>query len=151
MLKYCYVPNSFGDGLTVPLPKDNSLRNLKNYDNFRGITISPLVSKIFENCVLSKIDTFLNSNDRQFGFKKEMSCNHALFTVKKTVYYFSVNNSTVNLCSLDISKAFDKVNYYALLLTLMDRYISRNIILILLNWFEKTFTVVRWNNCLSNR
>ena len=49
----------------------------------------------------------------QFGFKKCYGCNHAIYTVQSTIEYFNNNNSTVNICVLNISKAFDKVNNYA--------------------------------------
>jgi len=40
-----------------------------------------------------------------------IGCNHALFTLRKTIDHFVGNNSTVNLCTLDMSKAFDRLNH----------------------------------------
>jgi len=57
--------------------------------------------------------------------------------------------STVNICALDISKAFDRVDHYALLQLLMDRYILRCLIGVLLNWFIKSCVCVRWVGALS--
>jgi len=34
------------------------------------------------------------------------------------------SSSTVNICALDISKAFDKVDHFALLQLLMDRHVT---------------------------
>ena len=56
-----------------------------------------------------------------FGFKKGIGCNHALYTVKSVVEHFTAAGSVVNLCAWDMSKAFDKVNHYALWIKLMDR------------------------------
>jgi len=39
-------------------------------DDFRGIAISPLISKVFEYCILDRFEDFLFSSDAQFGFKK---------------------------------------------------------------------------------
>ena len=35
--------------------------------------------------------------------------------------YYTIRESTVNLCFMDISKAFDKVNHYGLYIKLMKR------------------------------
>ena len=64
-----YVPLSFGKSYTVPILKDKNAIHCKSLtvDDFRGISISPVVSKIFEHCIL--IDRFKTS-DNQFGFKR---------------------------------------------------------------------------------
>jgi len=46
------------------------------------------------------------------GFKKKIGCAHALYTVRSVVDYFTSGDSVVNLCALDISKAFNKVSHY---------------------------------------
>jgi len=50
-------------------------------------------------------------------------CNHAIYTVRKIVDKLVSNGYTANLCTIDLSKAFDKVNHYALFVKLMDRRI----------------------------
>src|ERR1043165_8627888 len=119
------------------------------FTNFRGITISPIVSKIFELCILYCLRESLVTSDLQFGFKSTLGCNHALYAVRATVDYYVTNNCTVNVCSLDLTKAFDRVNHFALFLKLMDRNIPRRFILLLHNWYNKSFAMVRWNKCLS--
>ena len=57
--------------------------------------------------------------------------------------------STVNLCALDVSKAFDKINHYALFMKLMDRCVPIAIILTLKCWYDKVYTVVKWNVTFS--
>jgi hypothetical protein len=92
---------------------------------------------------------YLNSSNRQFGFKKELSCSHAIFSVRKTIEYFIENHSTVNMCCLDISKAFDKINSAGLLMKLLDRGCPLSLVLVLQNWFSKSFSVIKWNNISS--
>jgi len=50
-----YVPAAFGEGIIIPIPKGDGKRNHDKIENYRGITISCLFSKIFESCLLSKI------------------------------------------------------------------------------------------------
>ena len=91
----------------------------------------PIVSKVFEIILAKYLDLFLTTSNSQFGFKKGHCCSHAIYSVRKTVDYFNALNSTVNLCTIDISKAFDKVNHIKLFTKLMERNVSVNVILIL--------------------
>ena len=92
-------------------------------NDFRGIAISSILSKTFEKCILDRFQHFFLTNDNQFGFKKGLGCNHAIYTVRKIVEHFTQGGSTVNLCALDLTKAFDKVNHHALFIKLMKRHI----------------------------
>ena len=76
---------------------------------YRGITISPVISKVFESVLLFLYDNFLTSGTLQYGFKKHSGCTHALFTVDETVKYFTKRGSKVYCSFLDASKAFYKV------------------------------------------
>jgi len=67
-MKHSYVPSEFGIGITIPLLKDNNLDG-SNMDNYRAITISPVLSKIFENCLLSRFSSYFVTSDLQCGFK----------------------------------------------------------------------------------
>jgi len=107
MIGYGYVPNAFGEGIIIPIPKGDSKRMHDKIDDYRGITISSLISKIFEQCLLCCNKDYFQTSERQFGFKKGVGCNHALYTLRQVIDYYSKNNSTVNICTLDISKAFD--------------------------------------------
>jgi len=42
-------------------------------DNYRPVTLSPIVSKIFAYCVLHKFEAVFESDSLQFGFKKKNS------------------------------------------------------------------------------
>jgi len=65
------------------------------------------------------------------------------------VNHYVADNSTVNICALHISKAFDRVDHFALLQQLMDRNIPRMAIGVLLDWLQKSFVCVRWGRALS--
>ena len=55
MMSCGYVPNGFRYSYVVPLPKPKECfsKSLK-CDDFRGIAISPIMSKVFEYCVLDR-------------------------------------------------------------------------------------------------
>ena len=57
-LKHSYVPDEFGQGIIIPLVKDKH-GDTSSSDNYRGITISPVISHVFEVCLLNKFGSFL--------------------------------------------------------------------------------------------
>ena len=123
----------------IPLVKDTDGNRFVT-DNYRGITISPVISKLFEMVLMLLFDSQLSSDYLKFGFKQKSSCNHAMFTLK-TVDHYVRDGSTVNICALDISKAFDKVDHFALFDLLMDRNVPRAFIGVLIDWLKKVMCV----------
>jgi len=57
--------------------------------------------------------------------------------------------STVNVCLLDLSKAFDKKNHYALFIKLMNRSIPIQALSVLENWFSLCLSCVKWGSVMS--
>ena len=145
-----HVPYGFRLSYTVPLPKED--RSVKNntVENYRAISISHIVSKIFEHCVLKRYNNFFDSSYNQFGFKKNSSCGHAVYSVRKVVEHYVNGGSTVNVCLLDLSKAFDKVNHFALYIELMNRSVPITLLQMLENWFSVCLSCVKWGHVLSH-
>jgi len=144
------VPTDFGKSYMVPIAKSNAHNRSLTVEDFRGISISPVISKLFEHAVLDRFAHLFITSDNQLGFKKNLSCMHAIYTVRSVVNYYTQNGSTVNVCSLDLSKAFDKMNHYALLNKLMDRKFPNEILNILQQWFSVSFTCVKWMGYVSH-
>ncbi len=151
LVKLGYVPSAFGQSYTVPIPKPSDCRTKSmSVDDFRGIAISAVISKVFEYCILERFQPFLSTVDNQFGFKKGLSCSHAVFTVRSLIERFNSGGSTVNLCAIDLSKAFDKVNHCALLIKLMQRNVPINLLSVFEHWFRTCSTYVKWKTVMSN-
>ena len=112
--------------------------------DFRGIAIRTTLSKGFEHCSLKRLQSFINSDDSQFGFKKGLSCSHAICTVRNIVNRWVSRGSTANLCAIDLSKAFDKVNHYALFIKLMHRNIRAQILELIESLFNDCCACVKW-------
>ena len=49
-----------------------------------------------------------------------------------------------HLCALDMTKAFDKVNHYALFNKLMDRQVPREVLTTHITWYSLSAAFVRW-------
>jgi len=76
--------------------------------------LTPVTSKLFESVMLSIYRKDLKSDHLQFGFKSDISCSHALFSLSGSVRYYNKPGSKVYCAFLDASKAFDKVLTYGL-------------------------------------
>ena len=145
-----YIPSGFKRSYVVPIPKIKDCRTkAMSCDDFRGIAISPVLSKIFEHCLLKHLQSFIKSEDNQFGFKKGTGCSHAIYTARHIVDRWVSQGLTANLCAIDLSKAFDKVNHHAIFIRLMRSNMPLQILQIIENLFSSCVSCVRWGNSWS--
>ena len=72
-----------------------------------------------------------------------------MYMLRSVMEHYNANDTTVTICALDMSKAFDKVNHSALFMKFMDRDVPLVFLNILIEWYSKCFASVKWNNCLS--
>jgi len=102
MMICSYVPDGFRYSYIVPLPKPTECFSKSlQCDDFRGIAISSILSKVFEYCLLDRFKDYLASADNQFGFKKSVGCTFAIRTVRNIVDSYVRGGSTANLCAID--------------------------------------------------
>ena len=58
VFKYGMVPDNFGNTYTVPIPKSKlNFGKALSIDDFRYNSIFPVISKVFEHCVLNLFDS----------------------------------------------------------------------------------------------
>ena len=72
MLKQSYIPVAMINSVIIPLEK-NKFGDLSDKNNYRPIAISSIISKVFENIILHRIEDYLWTTDNQFGFKAHHS------------------------------------------------------------------------------
>ena len=125
------------------IPKESFNKSLL-CDDFRDIAVSPILSKVFEYCVLDRFSNYFCTTDNKFGFKNCVGCSFAIRTVRNIVDSYIRGGSTANLCAIDLSKAFDKVNHHALFLKLMRRHIPNELLNILDTWLSGCYSCVKW-------
>ena len=74
------------------------------------ISISTVFAELLEYIMFENIPILLDSNLKQFGYKRNMSCKSAYFHVNlQTIQSYKRGKSNIYLISLDASKAFDKL------------------------------------------
>ena len=103
-----------------------------------------------EHCVLRRFEPFFRTSDNQFGFTKNLGCSHAIYTVRSAVNHYTMNGSKVNLCAIDILKAFDLMSHFGLFIKLKDRSLPISLLSLLEDWFGKCFTYVKWNSLFGD-
>ncbi len=145
---HAYVPESFTSGVIIPIPKDKR-GDLTSSSNYRPITVSSVISKVYEYVILNKFSHFLSSDILQFGYKKATGCSNAIFLLRRVIQHFNDKSSNVYIASLDASKAFDRVNHYKLFSKLIKQGFPKQFISIIVNWYSRLNIRVKWVNSLS--
>ena len=110
------VPDEIKIAKVLPFYKADNNHILNNY---RPISILPILSKIFEKIMHDRINNFLEHHNilyrNQFGYRKQHSTELALTILNHNITSsFNTNYITLGVF-LDFSKAFDKVNFQILL------------------------------------
>ena len=72
-----------------------------------------------------------------------------VFALKQIIEYYQKIGSPVYICFLDVSKAFDHVDHWALLNKLYKRNVNLQIIRLLLFWYYNQRFCVRWGHIYS--
>ena len=149
MLIHGHSPDEFISSVLVSIPKDTR-GNLLTSDNYRGIALCSALSKVVDYFILGKYSDDLQSSNLQFAYKKDHSTTMCTAVLKEVVSHYNSNGSNVFACSLDATKAFDRVNYVKLFNLLLERNLPGVIIRLLFDSYSRQFVHTRWNSALSD-
>ena len=115
----CLIQGIFPDIMkiadVVPLHKNG---NIHMVDNYRPISLLMTISKILEKLVYNRVYTFLNKTNQiyesQYGFRSKHSCEHAISDLVGNILKGKENGEHTISVFLDLSKAFDTLEYSTL-------------------------------------
>lgn len=127
-------PDSLKTSKVIPIFKNSGSKLEMN--NYRGVSIGNVFSKIFEKIVTMRLTTFLGDNGffdkHQYGFLKGRSTSQALLQITNFITN-ALNNSEITLAIfLDVMKCFDCVPHDILLYKLSNAGIRG----LALDWFK---------------
>ena len=140
-LSHSFIPKSMLDGVIRPGMKDNLICKYLS-DNYRPIMNSSIFFKLLEYCLEPPLKRSLSISPLQFGFTEGSDCDAAIIVTKEIINSYRKQGSSVHCAAIDLSMAFDKINYKLLINKLIRAYIPIPIIRMLTFMFEKTFVKV---------
>lgn len=118
-------------------------------DNFRGLTIMPSVSKVFEESLSEQLSLYLDSinffKNNQFGFLKHSSCSGAACQLVEELCRNYRQKFTACIF-IDLRKAFDTVEPHRLLLKLKQLGLSTPALQLMSSYLLNRMTATRIGN-----
>jgi hypothetical protein len=83
------------------------------FDNYRGITVGPVLTKVFAMILESRMSQWAETNDLcvkgQAGFRKDFRTTNNLFIFRILTEQARFQKKKLYTCFVDFKKAFDKV------------------------------------------
>ena len=111
----------------VPIHKggNNAMPN-----NYRPVSLTPMVCKMIENIVLHYLNKYLGDIlcTNQHGLRRGLSRNTQLITVMHQIFEFVDDVKTVQIVTFDFAQAFNMVSHRALIDKLHKFFVSEQII-----------------------
>ncbi|PVD21538.1 hypothetical protein C0Q70_17336 [Pomacea canaliculata] len=103
------VPVAWKTGLIFKLPKKGDLGDCNNW---RGITLLSLTSKVFSKIILSRLTATLEKDLRpqQAGFHPGRSCSEHIFILRQILEQSNEWNTPLYINFIDLEKAFDSIH-----------------------------------------
>ena len=115
ILRSGIYPSLWRENFIKPLFKGGCVSDPSCY---RGIAISSCLSKFFTKILHNRLENYLEHNDiicpEQIGFRKGARTSDHIFSLKTVIDKYVRKNKYVFVCFVDLKKAFDTVNRYAL-------------------------------------
>ena len=106
------VPSAWKEAKIVPIYKSGASSSVENY---RPISVLPILSKLLEKAVHTQLSTFLERNnllnDSQFGYRENRSTDLASALLIDSIRKNGDNGLLTGTLFLDLSKAFDTINH----------------------------------------
>ena len=146
-----YFPDSWGDGFIVPLHKKGSTDNVENY---RGITLLSIVSKLFSNILNLRLDKWAEKYhiyiEAQAGFRKGMGTIDNVFILHSLISHCLNEKKQLFAAFVDFKKAFDFVVRDVLWYKLIQMGVRGKILNIIQSMYSNIKSRVKFDNIVSD-
>ena len=85
------------------------------------IALSSVISKVFENVILYRLEEYLRTTNNQFGHKAGHSTDLCVYALIEFMEYFKGRSTSAYVAFLDANKASDIIIYWILFINLIAR------------------------------
>lgn len=143
------VPAIFKSGVLTPIHKKG--KDPKLVDNYRGITVTSVLGKLFETTILQRLIT-LNDNQSQlqYGFTKGLSPTLAALLLSEAACASKDADLPLFVATLDTQKAFDVVHHNMLMKKLHEQGIGSHMWTIIRSMYSGLTAKVKWEGDTSS-
>lgn len=132
----------------LPFTKD-AFGGITSSSNYRAIASGNFLIRLLDLVVILLEGDKLDTEELQFGFQHNSSTTMCSWAVTSVVDYFNRYGSTVCAASLDLSKAFDYVEWEKLFALLKAKQLSPISIRVILHVYVHQKCQVSWNGKFS--
>ena len=149
-LEQAQFPQALKHATIRPMIKDTD-EDPDVLKNYRPISNTPFVAKLLEKAALRQLNIHIEENNLhnqfQSGYKKNHSCETAIFKITNDIMQFASEKKVIPLILLDLSAAFDTVDHNILIERLHNDFgISGRVLQWLLSYLsDRTFSVIIGN------
>jgi hypothetical protein len=103
------VPMEIKENRSILLPKGTT--DLDNMDNWRPLTISSVMLRLYTNILAKRVIKGVPLNPRQRGFIEAPGCFENGFLLQRIQKHAKRNRKRLSVVFLDLAKAFDTVSH----------------------------------------
>ncbi|CAC5387677.1 unnamed protein product [Mytilus coruscus] len=137
------IPLFFKTGITIPVLK--KLKDPTLVESYRGITVTPTITKLFEYVLLPRLTKNFIQADMQFGFTEGLSMLIAAFLVSECKSESKdVTLKPLYMIAVDSQTAFDVVSHIILLDKLYECGIHPKLWSIVKDLYKDMSSKIKW-------
>ena len=134
----------------MPLVKDN-LGDITSSDNYRAIAGGSLLLKLLDIIILLLEGDKLGCDQMQFGYQANSSTTMCTWAVTAVIDHYNRQGKAVYGCAMDMSKAFDMVEWGELFVNLRNRGVNAIFLRLLMFIYRNQQCDVKWAGKYSFR
>ena len=149
-----YIPVCLKTGKVCTLLKD-PLKPSSDPNNYRGITLLPVLLKLYERIILSRLEAWVAEHQLDFpdclqnAYRKGTSSLNVSFCLQEAIQYNMERGSKTYVCFIDSSKAFDVVWHQGLFVKLYELGVRGKLWRIILTMYTQMTSCVAFNGIVS--
>ena len=151
MIETGVYPEKFKISKITPIYKKNERTNIANY---RPISLLPTLSKIFERVIHTQLYTYFDENkllsEQQYGFREKHSTELAAVKLVDYINHEMDIGNIPEAIFIDLSKAFDTLNFDILIHKLQFYGLSGNSLALMKSYVTGRMQYVLFNKTKSD-